>query len=253
MKRNIIFSMVMIIVLLVANISLATDIPTAELTVTTNKITIQNTDEIVEVAISLGNINGLVTTGSNIVLAYEGTLDYDTNMFETVTVKGQNEWTATYEPTTKKIIGDTTNATANTIIAKLTFTLKDNISNGTSGTISINNMVLTDETNEFKLSKTITITSENEKDSKKENQIENNIVFDDNTIKDNEVINTGISTSNNNFIGKVESKNNLSVDTSQAKGSFPKTGLKNIIVLAVLIIIITGAFSLIRYKMIKLK
>lgn len=179
MKRNIIFSMVMIIVLLVANISLATDIPTAELTVTTNKITIQNTDEIVEVAISLGNINGLVTTGSNIVLAYEGTLDYDTNMFETVTVKGQNEWTATYEPTTKKIIGDTTNATANTIIAKLTFTLKDNISNGTSGTISINNMVLTDETNEFKLSKTITITSENEKDSKKENQIENNIVFDD--------------------------------------------------------------------------
>ncbi len=237
MKKNIILSIFMIIILLIANISFAEATPTAEITATANKTTIESTDKTIEVTISLGNISGLVETGNNIVLAYEGTLEYDTNMFESVTVQGQNDWTAIYEPTTKKIIGDTTTAKANTTIAKLTFTLKDNIASGTTGTIKINNVVLTDETNEFTFNKTITVTA-NEK------QEENNNTLDDNTV-------TGKD--ENNIIDKVSNKNNNTSDPSQAKGSIPKAGIKNIVILTALIIVITGAFSLIRYKMIKLK
>lgn len=165
MKRNFILSIFMIITLLIANISFAAETPKAELTITADKTTIESTDKTIEVTITLGNISGLATTENKVFLAYEGTIEYDTNMFEAVTVKGQNDWSATYGPTTKKIIGDTDNAKANTIIAKLIFTLKDSI----------------------------------------------------------------------------------------AEGSIPKAGLKNIIVLAALMIVITGIFSFARYKMIKLK
>ena len=102
MRKNIILSIFMIITLLVANISFAAGTPTAELTITANKTTVTSTDKTIEVTITLGNISNLVSTGSNIVLAYEGTLEYDSNMFEKVEVKGQNDRTASYEPTTKK-------------------------------------------------------------------------------------------------------------------------------------------------------
>lgn len=102
MRKNIILSIFMIITLLVANISFAAGTPTAKLTITANKTTVTSTDKTIEVTITLGNISNLVSTGSNIVLAYEGTLEYDSNMFEKVEVKGQNDWTASYEPTTKK-------------------------------------------------------------------------------------------------------------------------------------------------------
>ena len=241
MKKRIILSTIIIIILLIANISLAADSkPTAELKITSNKENIASTDKTIEVTITLGNVSNLVTTGSNTVLAYEGTLEYDTNIFENVTVKGQNDWSATYEPTTKKILGDTTAAKANTAIAKLTFTLKDNITAGTTGTIKLKNIVLTDETNDFSFNKTITITSKAEETKQDDNAIDENTIPDNNTI-------------DGNSIDKVKSKDNNVTDSSQAKGSLPKAGIKNIVVLAVLIIIITGAFSLIRYKMIKLK
>ena len=102
MRKNIILSIFMIITLLVVNISFAAGTPTAELTITANKTTVTSTDKTIEVTITLGNISNLVSTGSNIVLAYEGTLEYDSNMFEKVEVKGKNDWTASYEPTTKK-------------------------------------------------------------------------------------------------------------------------------------------------------
>ena len=247
MKRNFILSIFMIITLLIANISFAAETPKAELTITADKTTIESTDKTIEVTITLGNISGLATTENKVFLAYEGTIEYDTNMFEAVTVKGQNDWSATYGPTTKKIIGDTDNAKANTIIAKLIFTLKDSIAEGKTGTIKLNNMKLTDGTNSFNFNKTITVTNKKEGQDKNQddkNQGDKNGVEDDNNISDND---------GKKAIDKVPSIDNNVADSSQAKGSIPKAGLKNIIVLAALMIVITGIFSFARYKMIKLK
>ncbi len=251
MKRNFILSIFMIITLLIANISFAAETPKAELTITANKTTIESTDKTIEVTITLGNISGLATTENKVFLAYEGTIEYDTNMFESVTVKGQNDWSATYGPTTKKIIGDTDSAKANTIIAKLIFTLKDSIAEGTTGTIKLNNIKLKDGKNEFTFNKTITVTNKKEgqgqgqdKNQDDKNQGDKNGVEDDNNISDND---------GKKAIDKVPSIDNNVADSSQAKGSIPKAGLKNIIVLAALMIVITGIFSFARYKMIKLK
>ena len=249
MKRNFILSIFMIITLLIANISFAAETPKAELTITADKTTIESTDKTIEVTITLGNISGLATTENKVFLAYEGTIEYDTNMFEAVTVKGQNDWSATYGPTTKKIIGDTDNAKANTIIAKLIFTLKDSIAEGKTGTIKLNNMKLTDGTNSFNFNKTITVTNKKEgqgqdKNQDDKNQGDKNGVEDDNNISDND---------GKKAIDNVPSIDNNVADSSQAKGSIPKAGLKNIIVLAALMIVITGIFSFARYKMIKLK
>ena len=249
MKRNFILSIFMIITLLIANISFAAETPKAELTITADKTTIESTDKTIEVTITLGNISGLATTENKVFLAYEGTIEYDTNMFEAVTVKGQNDWSATYGPTTKKIIGDTDNAKANTIIAKLIFTLKDSIAEGKTGTIKLNNMKLTDGTNSFNFNKTITVTNKKEGQGQDKNQDDKNQgdktgVEDDNNISDND---------GKKAIDKVPSIDNNVADSSQAKGSIPKAGLKNIIVLAALMIVITGIFSFARYKMIKLK
>jgi len=243
MRKNIILSIFMIITLLVANISFAAGTPTAELTITANKTTVTSTDKTIEVTITLGNISNLVSTGSNLVLAYEGTLEYDSNMFEKVEVKGQNDWTASYEPTTKKILGDTTSAKANTVIAKLTFTLKNSVAKDATGTIKLNNIKLTDETNDFTFNKTITVTNKTQSEDPKQDKSES----DENKIPDNNTID------DQNSIDKVQSKDNNTVDPSKAKGSLPKAGLKNVMILAALIIVISGVFSFARYKMIKLK
>lgn len=210
MRKNIILSIFMIITLLVANISFAAGTPTAELTITANKTTVTSTDKTIEVTITLGNISNLVSTGSNIVLAYEGTLEYDSNMFEKVEVKGQNDWTASYEPTTKKILGDTTSAKANTVIAKLTFTLKNSVAKDATGTIKLNNIKLTDETNDFTFNKTITVTNKNQSEEPKQDKAESdeNKIPDKNTIDDK------------NSIDKVQSKDNNTVDPSKAKSIF---------------------------------
>ena len=258
MKRNFILSIFMIITLLIANISFAAETPKAELTITANKTKIENTDKTIEITITLGNISGLATTGNNVFLAYEGTIEYDTNMFEAVTVKGQNDWSATYGPTTKKIIGDTDNAKANTIIAKLIFTLKDSIAEGKTGTIKLNEMKLTDGKNKFTFNKTITVT--NKKEGQGQGQEQDKNQDDENQGDKNQGDKNGVENDNNisdndekKAIDKVQSKDNNVADSSQAKGSIPKAGLKNIIVLAALMIVITGIFSFARYKMIKLK
>lgn len=164
-------------------------------------------------------------------------------MFEKVEVKGQNDWTASYEPTTKKILGDTTSAKANTVIAKLTFTLKNSVAKDATGTIKLNNIKLTDETNDFTFNKTITVTNKTQSEEPKQDKAES----DENKIPDNNTID------DQNSIDKVSSKDNNTIDSSKAKGSLPKAGLKNVMILAALIIVISGVFSFARYKMIKLK
>ena len=243
MKKNIGLCIFMLIIVLISNLSYAVETPNAELKVVANKQKIQTTDKTVEVIISLGNLQGLEKTGDKIVLGYEATLAYDMKMFKIAKVEGLNGWSANYETSTGKIVADTVSASANTDITKITLTLNDNIESVVSGDVKVNNLTLTDGTNDFTINKNITIT----------NEIKTNSDEDSNNKEE-----TAKENSQNKIIEKVTdnqvtTNEQKKSDSSTATGNLPKAGLKNIALLILMIIVITGGFSFIRYKMIKLK
>ena len=254
MKKNIILKMFIIIVLLITNVTFAADVSNAEINIKANKQKLQSTDKEIEVMISLGNLQGLEKTGDKLVLGYEATINYDTKMFKSIKVEGLNGWSANYETSTKKIVADTVSASANTDITKITLTLNDNIESVVSGDVKVNNLTLTDGTNDFTINKNITITNEiktnsDEDSNNKEENIKQNSTQKEETAKENSQ-NKIIEKVTDNQVTTNEQKKS---DSSTATGNLPKAGFKNIALLILMIIVITGGFSFIRYKMIKLK
>lgn len=198
--------------------------------------TIKEGTKTVELILSLGKFTGVE---ENVPFGYEGKLEYDKNMFESVTVEGLNKWTAEYSSSTNNIIGDTAKATANTDITKIVLTLKDGIEPGVTGKIKLNNFLLTDETNDFTFNKEITITMEQKQTSntEKKEPIEQKGEVTNNTQKQ-----SGKTT---NVKGKT--------DTTTVNKNIPKTGSSNVVIGILMVIISIGIFSLIHYKKIKLK
>lgn len=196
--------------------------------------TITEEAKTVELTLSLGEFTEIE---ENIVLGYETSLEYDTNMFESVKVEGLNGWTATYEESTKALIGELSTATAkaNTDITKITLTLKDGIQAGDTGTVKISNLLLSDGENDFTFNKEVTITMEETK--KPEGNNNNNSSNNDMEVGKNNTLST----------------NGTNTDKTTAVTKLPSAGMKNIFIIAIVIIGITGMISFIRYKNIKLK
>lgn len=142
------------IILSIFNICFATDNKNIVLDLTGNTA-VETNQKTVELILSLGEFTGIE---EGIVLGFEGKLQYDKNMFTLVTIEGLNQWTVEYAETTSNFIGDTIEAKSNTDIAKITLTLKDNLKAGTTGKVTLNNILLTDEINDFTFNKEATIT-----------------------------------------------------------------------------------------------
>ena len=211
----------------------------------------------VELVVSLGSFTGI---SENIVLGYQTTLEYDTNMFESVAVEGLNGWAATYSPDTNILIGDTQSASANTNIARITLTLKDGVQPGTSGTINLRNIELTDGTNDFTYNKSITVKVEEEKTE----EPNTNNTGDTNTIQDNttntngqnqtgnSVINNNTSATNTpNSVSGLNKVNSNNVDNTKAVKSIPKAGMTNFLIIGICAIIIAGIIFKIKSRKIK--
>lgn len=250
MKKSIVFIILFILMLaFVTNISLATDPEDdnikMELNMSIDKQTVQENDEIVEITLSLGTLEGLELTNGKLVLGYEGLLEYDTDMFESVTVEGVNGWSASYESSTNKIIGDVADAKENTEITKITLKLKNGLSVNSSGKIEITNLMLTDATNDATYNKEFNITVQNALDE--ENNQTNQPTEDQTQDPTNEIENP-IQEEND------DSTNKTSNDTTITnEPNLPKTGFKNLLVISILVIAIICIFSLIRYKNIETK
>lgn len=205
----------------------------------------------VELVVSLGSFTGI---SENIVLGYQTTLEYDTNMFESVAVEGLNGWTATYSPDTNILICDTQNASANTNITKITLTLKDGVEAGTSGTINLRNIELTDETNDFTYNRTITVRIEEES-----NPGDNTNTIQDNTTNTNEQNQTGNSVINNNVsatntsnsASSLNRTNSSNVDNTTATKVIPKAGMTNILIIGICVVIVAGIIFKIKSRKIK--
>lgn len=233
MIMKIITIIMALVIILISNISSHAATANIELNLK-GETTIPEDQKTVELFLSTGNFTGIE---ENIVLGYEAILEYDTTMFKSIKVEGLNGWSASYEESTKVLIGDVATAKANTNITKITLTLKDEIKANQTGKVKLNNLQLTDGTNDFTFNKELAITVQ---DSKTE---QNNT----NTNKTNN--NTTVNKNNTTTI----SKNATNTDKTTANTKIPAAGIRNIFIVIITVILVTGIISLIRYKTIKLK
>ena len=211
-----------------------------------SKTKISESDKTVEVTLALGSFSGIA---ENSTLGYQGTLEYDNNVFESATVTGLNGWTVTYDPTkSTTIVADTATAKANTDIAKITFKLKSNLESGTTGNIQFKNIVLTDGTNETTYNKAFSVTLEKSdaKDNEKNNTTNNETNSQTNTTNTANTQKTNNTTTSGNSTTKSNSTTNTTAITK-----LPAAGLNNIIILAIGIVII--AAIIFKFKSRKIK
>lgn len=107
-------------------------------TLSTDSKTITNNMNEVVLYIKIGDF---VSDG---ILGYEATLQYDESIFDNVKMEGLNGWNnPSYDSSTKKFLSTTENAVAGTDIAKITLSLKDNITAQTTE-VAINNFIISD-------------------------------------------------------------------------------------------------------------
>lgn len=187
----------------------------------------------------------ITDTSGNIesTLGYSATLEYDENIFESVTFTTQNSWSGTYNDTTKKILQDTASATQNQKIGEFTFNLKQYSSN-ISTAIKFKNIVLTDGENTNNLSdKTINITL---------NIPQNNTTSNNTTTNTNNNTNTNSNIQNTNTNSNISSvAGNTTKDATTAKNILPAAGIQGFIIVAIIITIIAIVFFKFKSRKIK--
>lgn len=274
---------IILVVLVIIILTITTNIKAADETSKNIVLNLRGQTEVyentktVELILSLGKFTGV---SENIVLGYQTTLEYDKNMFESVTVEGLNTWNTTYESSSNILIGELATATArqNTDIAKITLTLKGGLNVGTVGSVSLKNFDLTDGQNDFLYNKEIVIrvgesqnnennninddnnnnsnNNSNDNSIDKENQ-NGNINDNDNNINNSENdgnnsdenLNkvTGNNSQNkangstNSFNNKTLNKSNVgNVDKTISTKSIPKAGIGNILLMAICITIVVA-------------
>lgn len=202
------------------------------------------------------------------ILGYEATLEYDKEVFEEVSMIGLNGWEKPeYNSTTNKFVSTTKEAKTNTNIAEIKLKLKDQVTK-TATQVSIKELIVSDgmESKTFNLSKKFNILI-NQKDTEK--NITDDNVINDNTINDNipnqrenEVAND-ILTENNTIKNDVKGNNqttNISVneisknqtDSTTATKKMPQTGgISTFILIAIISAVAIVCY--IKYRSIQIK
>ena len=222
MKKIVVSFMIAIIVLL-GGLCTYADNENANIEVNfTGSTTLKQSDKTLTLTVALGDFTEIA---DNCVLGYEATLDYDENIFASVTVKGLNGWNADYKDSTKIIIGDTALAKANTQITEIIFTLKEGVQ-PTTTEIKLNNILLTNYENDFKYDKKLTVT------------INKNETIENNTAKKP----TESSKGSSKDVAKTETKGKTDNTTTGSK-QLPKAGKEITIMISIVILIVIIVIS----------
>lgn len=180
------------------------------------------------------------------------TLDYDASLIESVQVVGKDNWKATLEPTTKRVILETDKSKANTDIAEFIFTTNKNatIEKLNKSKILIKEINISDGENldQFDADK------EFEFSLKEENNNSNSNNQNTNT-NTNTSTNTNQNTTNgNNISTNTDSKKNTITGNKQntlAPTKLPAAGIRNLIILSIVIIAIVTIIFKIKSRKIK--
>ena len=118
--KKVISLVVLVSIILVANTVLAAS---AKVNVT-GQTAIEEGTKTVTMTVSLGAFDD-VAEGET--LGFQATLEYNNNIFDSVTVQGLNGWDVSYEDSSKVVTGLTKSSKANVQIATFTFTPKSSI------------------------------------------------------------------------------------------------------------------------------
>lgn len=171
------------------------------------------------------------------------TLDYDTSVISSVQAQGLNNWSASFEEGTKRLVLETNSGKANTGVVQLTF----NINKSATITSANNKITLKD----------INISEGENLDKYDENHtfeisLNNDEENGGNTAKPGN--NTNTANNNGSQNGSTNSKTNSisgNVDKTVAKNQLPKAGLKNIAIIAIVVIAVAVVIFKIKSRKIK--
>ena len=181
----------------------------------------------------------------NAIIGYEAILEYDENIFENVTIKGLNGWTATYMDTTKRIVGDPFVGEENSQIAEISLYIKEDATAGETK-INLNDILIsTDDDNDFEYSKEIILEIEAEPEE------ENTTIppeEDTTTLPEEDNLNE------NNNVEKVETSATPGKETEKTISTekLPFAGARMVVYIIIAVAII-GTISYIKYKSIVTK
>ena len=260
-------SIILIALLVIAIAGTFLEVNAADLctvSITTQNQTIVEGQKQVVIQINLDEYNGAGDLG------YQGTLEYDENIFENVTMTSLNDWeNIDYEPTTGNFLSTTQNAQASTTIAEITLTLKDGIT-AQNTTVNINDLMFADGDTSANFNQSLTFNFEQntsteepstDPDDKPEEQPGE--IPDSDGDNQNEEVNTGNEESpdtNSEVISNSQSNQNDTIliegatneDRTTANSSIPQTGgISTLVIVGVIAVI--GIACYIRYRTIQVK
>ena len=265
MKKLLSITLIALLVIAIAGTFLevnAADLCTVSIT-TQNQTIVEGQKQVV-IQINLDEYNGAGDLG------YQGTLEYDENIFENITMTSLNDWeNIDYEPTTGNFLSTTQNAQASTTIAEIALTLKDGIT-AQNTTVNINDLMFTDGDTSANFNQSLTFNFEQntsteepstDPDDKPEEQPGE--IPDSDGDNQNEEVNTGNEESpdtNSEVISNSQSNQNDTIliegatneDRTTANSSIPQTGgISTLVIVGVIAVI--GIACYIRYRTIQVK
>ena len=269
-------SIILIALLVIAIAGTFLEVNAADLctvSITTQNQTIVEGQKQVVIQINLDEYNGAGDLG------YQGTLEYDENIFENVTMTSLNDWeNIDYEPTTGNFLSTTQKAQSSTTIAEITLTLKDGIT-AQNTTVSISNLMFSDGDTNANFNQNITLNfaqntptedpsdnpqeqPDNPQEQPGDNQEEQPGQTPDGD-NQNEEVNTGneeTPNTNSEAISNSQSNKNDTIliegatneDKTTANSSIPQTGgISTLVIVGVIAVI--GIACYIRYRTIQVK
>lgn len=233
----------------------ATEPPTEEnptVNLTFETVTSENS---VTVTISAGDFEGVEADS---VMSASMTLNYDEANIESVEGNSYNNWRISITEETKTVLLETDNANPNTKIAEITFNFRQDITEITTGTLSISDFnisdgILLDEIYpEYSVPYTIQPSEEDNNDPT--NNTTNNTTNE--TVNevdegDNIIVNAPENTETNNTIAVIT--NNTVDNTIVPDSKLPQTGINIAIMILIAVIVIMAVIKLIKYKDIEIK
>lgn len=200
------------------------------------------------------NLGSFTNVEEGKTMGFEGKLQFDSSIFESVTVKGLNDWTITYSSNTNKIIGETDNAVVNKEIAEITFNIKENVAAKEKVEIVLKDAIITDADFEVNISRTLSFDIVSKTSNKPNNNNEQNVEQEENinqvqnqTQNQNSLSNnlTNSSSNKTTFNANSNNVNSKNIDNTISNKSIPKAGIANfLIILIVILIIVTVIFKI---------
>ena len=192
------------------------------------------------ITIKLGEF---VSVEENSVMASTMTLDFDNNVISKVSGTSSNNWDITIQESTKRVLLETDSARPNTEIAQITFNINPNASEGTSsvGLKEINIAASSSGLDENYNDQTVSF-SVNEETPTNPGGDENEVIGGNNAVNNatgNNAVGNNATGNGINYVTNNSSNRTNSIvgnkDNTTATSKLPDTGIRNILIIAIVV------------------